>query len=392
MKHLMTCLALIVTLSVLAACGALPTALEPIQNPRAEFKVDPQTQTVTPVVSNTTSLQTQGNGNRRLVQGVDVRFTDPSFYFESPDKLVVQLRVQNITENLDFTQPFFFTLSSPQNIAEASAPLVTATQLGGDGVLSTGETSELFTFRVVFEENELFSFFVDVNAVVVERTICTNPVAVPDENLAAALRTATNTEGDLSCEALEILREFDASFASISNLEGLQFAVNLLDLNLSDNEIGDIEVLASLTQLINLNLGDSDFSLLNPTPKNFITDVTPLAGLRSLETLDLSFNSLSDVSPLESLSGLTELNLSANTFRTEERIAALTNISPLETLSNLNVLKLNDNEIRDISALVTNSGLDAGDMLELIDNPLSAQALEDVETLKERGVSVSLER
>jgi len=52
-------------------------------------------------------------------------------------------------------------------------------------------------------------------------------------------------------------------------------------------------------------------------------------------------------------------------------------------------LLLSDNNISDLSPLVANSGLAAGDTVNLVGNPLSQQAINsDIPALEGRGVTV----
>ena len=390
-------------LLVLSACNtAAPRA--PIETAAKsaglEFEVDPRAETVTPVAPApaATSLRAQAEGDtRRLVQGEDIRFKDFSFRFRSPNKLVVRLRVENITEDLGFAQPFSFTLSSTsRNVVKARAPLVTDEQLGGDGVLSPGETSERFRFVVTFKEDEPFAFFVDAQAKVVDVSVCTDPAAIPDSALEEAIREALGEpEGELTCEDLASLEALDTTRdANIRDLEGLQFAVNLTTLDLSQNEIGDLTPLKNLTSLTTLNLASNGLDDL--------TDFRPLENLSNLTTLDLAANNLTDLSGLENLSGLTFLNLSVNNLTDISALGNLTrlttliltgngfrDISPLENLINLTDLDLSFNDISDIDALVSNRGLDGGDAVDLSFNPLSPEALEGIEALRGRGVGVA---
>lgn len=351
-------LASLVSLLVLGACATDATPQAPTLEPAAggagfAFRIDPEAGTVTPVDSSPAdSLQTQAEpgDTRPLVQEQDIRYTDFSFQFRAPDKVIVRLRVQNITDDLSFAQPFSFALSSDsRNIVEARAPLVTDRQLGGDGVLSPGETSRRFNFQAAFVEDEPFTFFVDTRALVVGPGECISPIDIPDEGLEREIRGALGKpEGELTCEDLTSLRGLDASEADIESIEGLQFAVNLTELDLRENDISDISPLANLTDLTSLNLGENGTNL---------SDIRPLANLTSLNKLTLFSNDISNLSSLEGLTNLTSLDLSFNA-------------------------------VSDVSALANNSGLDAGDFVDLRNNPLSAQSAEDVETLRARSVTV----
>gem|GEM_PF-1991895 len=107
-------------------------------------------------------------GTRLLVPGKDIALTDSSFRFLPNNLFVFQTRFKNITDDLHFHQPFFFTLSEDADtttIVSIKAPLVTDGDLGGNGVLTPGEETALLSFEVT-HKGEPFSFFVDAHAVV----------------------------------------------------------------------------------------------------------------------------------------------------------------------------------------------------------------------------------
>jgi len=84
-----------------------------------------------------------------------------------------------------------------------------------------------------------------------------------------------------------------------------------------------------------------------------IRDLSPLAGLRGLERLDLSGTGVTDVSALSGLSGLQALNLSRT---------GVTDVSALSGLSGLEWLSLSRTGVTDVSAL---SGLSRLQTLDL---------------------------
>ena len=124
-----------------------------------------------------------------------------------------------------------------------------------------------------------------------------------DDNLETAVREMLGKiEGSLNIEDLEGLNKLDANQRGIESLSGLEYAVNLEELFLCDNQISDVGPLASLTKLTHLRLSD-----------NQISDVNPLAALTNLKMLHINDNQISDVSPLLfSLTNLTELSLTGN--------------------------------------------------------------------------------
>jgi hypothetical protein len=119
--------------------------------------------------------------------------------------------------------------------------------------------------------------------------------------------------------------------AGIADLTGLQFATNIIDISACNNQISNISPLAGLTSLESLNLHE-----------NFILDLRPLAGLIHLQHLDLHHNGLSDISPLAGLKALRRLYLREND---------VSDLSPLARLTALQELTLNDDPVEDVTAL-----------------------------------------
>ena len=124
-------------------------------------------------------------------------------------------------------------------------------------------------------------------------------VVIPDANLRALIEnslgktsSATLTRADMST-----LTRLDAPNANIRDLTGLEFANNLIRLDLGEewvsgdgnrnsNEISDFSPLAGLTRLEWLDLC------------NLIADVSAISDMNRLQTLDLSNNLIADVSAI----------------------------------------------------------------------------------------------
>jgi len=221
-------------------------------------------------------------------------------------------------------------------------------------------------------------------------------VTFPDAKLDAAIREAIGKHtGDIYQSDLEELTSLNASDKSIFYLTGLEYCINLTMLDLSYNEISNISALSSLTNLTMLDLSYNEISdisalssLTNLTTLaldyNGIPNIWPLSSLTNLTTLYLYANRISNISPLSSLTNLTTLDLYGN---------SISDISPLSSLTNLTTLDLRCNRISDISPLADNIGLDEGDEVYLESNYLDrapdSQARNDIQTLLDRGVSVS---
>jgi len=136
------------------------------------------------------------------------------------------------------------------------------------------------------------------------------------------------------------------------DIEKLRYMVNLQSLYIGWNsQFSDIselvKVLAGLTNLTQLDL-----------TSNQISDINPLAILINLTNLDLQSNQISDISALAGLTNLTRLILINN---------QISDISALAGLMKLTILNLDENQINDISVL---TGLTNLKMLFLRNNPL----------------------
>ena len=238
-------------------------------------------------------------------------------------------------------------------------------------------------------------------------------VEIPDPNLRAVLAEALNkAPGDAITRAeMETLVELRARSRDITNLRGIEFAINLTELDLKYNNISDISPVASLTNLTELDLRSNNISdisavasLTNLTgldiQSNSISDISPVASLTNLDWLNFWDNSISDISAVASLTNLTVLYLGYNSISDISAVASLTNleslylgynsisdISPLASLTNLLYLHLQGNEIRDVFPLI---GLINLRDLRLADNPIEDVLPLEVMVAQNPDLSVDL--
>ncbi len=78
---------------------------------------------------------------------------------------------------------------------------------------------------------------------------------IPDSALEVAIRNSLGKPtGDITAADMESLTNLSASFSGISDLTGLEAAVNLTSLDLPGTQISDIGTLSGLTNLTSLNL------------------------------------------------------------------------------------------------------------------------------------------
>ena len=208
---------------------------------------------------------------------------------------------------------------------------------------------------------------------------------MPDANLRQAVREALELSDEipLTQPIMNQLTRLDAADGQITDLTGLEHAINLTWLHLGVNEIQDISPLAELERLealwIYVNpLSDITplASLVNLKTLDFgvcqITNVHPLANLKELEILRLDSNLIEDIAPLSNLMMLTELGLADN---------RIVDISSLADLTNLEILRLHYNQIQDITPLANLTSLRE---LWLTGNRIvGISPLENLTTLKE---------
>ncbi len=219
---------------------------------------------------------------------------------------------------------------------------------------------------------------------------------LPDANLRTVIEAALGKTSGATITVSDMagLPRLEASNANISDLTGLEHAINLGTLDLTANSISDISAVAGLTNLTSLDLD-----------QNLISDISALAGLTNLRLLNLSWNAISDISALAGLTNLTSLDLSGNAISDISALVGLINltwlnfnrnnildVSALAGLTKLTRLYLDRNSISDLSALVANADLGSGDTVNVKGNPLSAVSIEThIPALQGRGVTVEFD-
>ncbi len=230
-------------------------------------------------------------------------------------------------------------------------------------------------------------------------------VTIPDANLQAKIAETLGKplNSELTARDMRGLTRLEAPNVNISDLTGLEYAHSLRVLDLgseyisgqplsNSNTISDLSPLAGLTQLNSLDLERNEISDISPLSgltglsvlylsTNSISDVSPLSGLTRLKTLDISANSISDISILSELIQLNIFFLSYNSISDISVLSELTqlqllylgantvsDISPLANLTQLSELSLGVNSISDVSPL---SGLTQLQRLHLLHNSIS---------------------
>ena len=183
---------------------------------------------------------------------------------------------------------------------------------------------------------------------------------MPDANLRTAVRTALGLGPNdaLTQQALQSLTSLRylgpdlSDNQKITDLTGLEHALNLEHLDLYMHLISDLRPLERLTKLRSLWLAG-----------NKISNIRPLTNL-PLEELDLGGNPIADFAPLAELTSLTRLDFWGNGLGNS-------NLSIITGLTQLTQLDLRNNQISDVTTLTKLVNLKK---LQLKGNPISDTA------------------
>ena len=221
-------------------------------------------------------------------------------------------------------------------------------------------------------------------------------VHIPDTNLRAAIAEALgkSPNAPITVEEMERLGpHFEAENKGIRDLTGLQFATNVIELDVGDNPISDLSPIAGLINLRDLGFANTPISDLSPLAglinmeqlwfnSASVSDFSPLSRLINMKLIHACCNPVSDLSPLARLTKLEHLYLPGSDISDLTPLAGLTrlkelylhhqdvlsDISPIAGLTGLERLNLEDNSISDLSPL---AGLTNLKWLNLVVNDIS---------------------
>ena len=214
--------------------------------------------------------------------------------------------------------------NEPQEIGTLRKLTSIFEMFGGAGIRlecivpSCAEFMELQQTLKVWEENALLTLWKKSGAL------------VPPAKTAGDIKE--HIKNDSLLAKLSTMQGIDLKKSGINAIfPEIHFFSQLAQLELSNNQIQNINALKGLIQLTDLNL-----------PNNQIQDIGPLEALTRLTGLKLQNNQIQNIRPLKSLAQLKYLDLSNNQIQ---------DVSPLKALIRLNHLFISKNPIQDISAL-----------------------------------------
>ncbi|MBC1719691.1 LapB repeat-containing protein [Listeria seeligeri] len=173
----------------------------------------------------------------------------------------------------------------------------------------------------------------------------------PDDNLAKKIAVivtgnadATGDEvadsvGLLSITQLNLSGETGNDETDIASIEGFQYLENVTSVDLSENNLTDITPLADLTKIVTLNFSSN----LN------LEDLNGVEGLINLQELNISnCKSLTNISPVATLPALKEIGAQGCNIQTLE----LENPAG-DVLPELETFYLQENDLQDLTVLAT---------------------------------------
>ena len=200
------------------------------------------------------------------------------------------------------------------------------------------------TLTVEHFDNASAAMWLQIEKLTGIKTLCIYYCTVSDLELLSGMRDLTKL-GLYTCQvdltgvgSLTSLTWLSLDVCNTGDITPLSGLKNLQSFSSRKSYISDLSPLAGLTQLTELSIQNFP----SDDPNMQITDLSPLSNLTQLTTLALSYNKFTDVTPLANLTQLTTLDLSDN---------KITDISPLANLTELTTLKLNNNKITDWSPL-----------------------------------------
>lgn len=210
-------------------------------------------------------------------------------------------------------------------------------------------------------------------------------IYVPDEALRRALQSASRAES-LTVEAMFSLpTSLDLSSLGISDLTGLEYAINVTEIDISNNSITSLEPIRNLYNLRKLDYSSNQVgtvpawiftarSLSNVNGSS--NGSTSVAGFsycsNVLSTLYLENNQLSSLPDMSALTSLETLSLAGNSFEVFP--------DTVMGFSSLKILSLSDNLLESVPDL---SGFGSLNTIYLDSNRLTSipEGLENIPTL-----------
>ena len=299
-----------------------------------------------------------------------VQMLKPSLVSSSPHTIRLQFEI---------TDPDGLHQAMLSRVGRTSAGVIACKKLEGKETTVEFVTTELtvLDIRVYLQLIDVHGNITTYHTFSIDMTDLLPPdevISIPDPNLASAVRKklGLSPSEDITKHVMLALLRLNFSYRQITDLTGLEHAINIRSLHLSNNQIQDITPLRKLTKLTGLDIS-----------KNPINDITPLAELKNLTGLNCQATNIGNIAPLARLTRLSTLDLIENPISNITSLSGLTNltklrlgsfqqtisdITPLQGLVNLNHLVLIRVSITDMRFISRFKRLE---LLSFLDVPVS---------------------
>lgn len=180
------------------------------------------------------------------------------------------------------------------------------------------------------------------------------------------------SETEVYEDEMQLLKVISFYNNSITNITGIETALNLKKISFLESNISDITPIQNLTNIISIYIESDKITNLDALknlkklewlniPNSNISNIEGLKELKKLKTAFLNDNKIKDITPLSNLNNLGFLLLSNNQIE---------DASPLSNLSKIGVLQLDNNKIKNIKFL-ENIKIDKDSFLTLNNNSIS---------------------
>ena len=173
----------------------------------------------------------------------------------------------------------------------------------GENIVAYDETSEnieaIGTGRASIQISHGENFIGEVTIVVRENDRPENAISFEDKKLEEALISYDGDgDGYMTKEEMESIERLSLDGYHITSLDGLEYAVNVVELSLNNNDIQDIQALGSMTKLRELSMWGN----------RKLKDITPLFGMTKLERVNL-YNTAVTNQDIMTLAGYDDMQL-----------------------------------------------------------------------------------
>lgn len=171
-----------------------------------------------------------------------------------------------------------------------------------------------------------------------------NSLVFKDENMENALKKYYNWEDDFTKETASELSEksnvIQLGSENISNIEGIQYFDNAIQVNLDCNNLDDLKPLTKMKKLSVLNI--SNISIIG---KDLEVILNKMGKIDKLDYISLCGNNL------ENIDYLTKIGDPINYMVIQMSNNRISDITILAKCINMDFLDLNDNRIKDVTPL-----------------------------------------